>query len=86
VRRVEFAAYSGFLAMVLVQPALAQDAGDYFDHWYDRVTAALSSQSHWMTPLMTMTPRLEEEFRYDQYFRAHQYGLTRPGRAERAVD
>lgn len=41
---------------------------DYFDHWYDRVTEAQDSQPHWMTPLMTVTPRLEEEFRYDQYF------------------
>jgi hypothetical protein len=68
VRRVEFAVYSGFLAMFVVQPAFAQDAGNYFDHWYDRVAAAQSSQPHWMTPLMTVTPRLEEEFRYDQYF------------------
>lgn len=58
-------------SVVLAQPALAQNGGgisDYFDHWYDRVTAAQSSQPHWMTPLMTVTPRLEEEFRYDQYF------------------
>jgi hypothetical protein len=59
------------LSALLARPALAQNSGsigDYFDHWYDRVTAAQSSQPHWMTPLMTVTPRLEEEFRYDQYF------------------
>ncbi|HKD46245.1 MAG TPA: hypothetical protein VKB67_01010 [Rhizomicrobium sp.] len=50
-------------------PALAQSAvGDYFDTWYDRVNEAQSSQPHWMTPLATVTPRLEQEFRYDQNF------------------
>jgi hypothetical protein len=38
---------------------------DYFDHWFDRVHAAQSSQPTWMTPIATVTPRLEEEFRFD---------------------
>jgi len=38
----------------------------YFAHWYDRVDAAQASQPGWITPLATTTPRLEEEFRYDQ--------------------
>jgi hypothetical protein len=42
--------------------------GDYFAHWFDRVDAAKASQPQWMTPLATVTPRLEEEFRYDQYW------------------
>jgi len=41
---------------------------DYFDHWYDRVDRAQAAQPHWITPLATTTPRLEQEFRYDQYF------------------
>ena len=40
---------------------------DYFLHWFDRVDAAQASQPHWMTPITTVTPRLEEEYRYDQY-------------------
>src|SRR5438309_842053 len=28
--------------------------------------AAKESQPHWMTPVVTVTPRLEQEFRYDQ--------------------
>lgn len=41
---------------------------DYFLHWYDRVKEAQATQPHWMTPIATVTPRLEEEFRYDQSF------------------
>ena len=39
---------------------------DYFLHWFDRSNAAKASQSHWMTPITTVTPRLEQEYRYDQ--------------------
>jgi hypothetical protein len=64
------------LALVIFLPgaAAADDISDYFDHWYDRVTAAQGSQPHWMTPLMTVTPRLEEEFRYDQYYESTNTG------------
>lgn len=40
----------------------------YFANWFDRVNQAQASQPSWMTPLVTVTPRLEEEFRYDQYW------------------
>lgn len=43
-------------------------ASDYLDHWFDRVAAAQASQPHWMTPIVTVTPRLEQEFRYDDGF------------------
>ncbi len=41
---------------------------DYFANWENRVKYAQSTQPHWMTPLVTVTPRLEQEIRYDQYF------------------
>lgn len=41
---------------------------DYFSNWENRVKYAQSTQPHWMTPLVTVTPRLEQEVRYDQYF------------------
>ncbi len=44
----------------------ANPAIDYFAHWFDRADAAQASQPHWMTPITTVTPRLEQEFRYDQ--------------------
>ena len=53
-------------------PAAASVGGnsisDYFAHWFDRVDAAKAGQPSWMTPIATVTPRLEEEFRYDQYW------------------
>jgi len=47
---------------------------DYFDHWFDRVGVAQASQPHWITPLSTTTPRLEQEFRYDQYWETLPHG------------
>ena len=41
---------------------------DYFSNWFARVEQAQASQPHWMTPLVTVTPRLEQEVRYDQYW------------------
>lgn len=38
----------------------------YFSTWSDRVAVAQASQPSWITPLATTTPRLEQEFRYDQ--------------------
>jgi hypothetical protein len=62
------------LALMPVAVAMADDptppppVADYFDHWFDRVDATQAEQPHWMTPIATTTPRLEEEFRYDQFF------------------
>jgi len=38
----------------------------YFNEWFVRSDAAKESQPHWMTPVVTVTPRLEQEYRYDQ--------------------
>ena len=38
----------------------------YFSDWTGRVERAQASQPTWITPLATTTPRLEQEFRYDQ--------------------
>jgi hypothetical protein len=50
------------------RPQAATDApvspiSDYFSNWFARVEQAQASQSHWMTPLTTVTPRLEQELR-----------------------
>jgi hypothetical protein len=47
---------------------------EYFDNWFVRVDRTQAEQPHWMTPLVTVTPRLEEEVRYDQSFQAMQHG------------
>lgn len=41
---------------------------DYVSDWFARVDQAKARQPQWITPLVTVTPRLEEEFRYDQYW------------------
>jgi hypothetical protein len=48
----------------------ASDSGisGYFQNWFNRVEQAQASQPHWMTPLVTVTPRLEQELRYDQFW------------------
>ena len=33
--------------------------------WLDRVSATQALQPHWVTPVATVTPRLEQEFRFD---------------------
>jgi hypothetical protein len=33
--------------------------------WLDRVSATQTIQPHWVTPVATVTPRLEQEFRFD---------------------
>ncbi len=44
----------------------AQDAiANYFENWFPRVSKTQAEQPHWITPLFTTTPRLEEEFRAD---------------------
>ena len=49
---------------------------DYFANWFPRVTRIQSEQPHWVTPLTTVTPRLEEEVRYDQLWQANSHGIA----------
>src|SRR5579859_7694770 len=54
----------------------SNDTSGYFGNWFARVDAAQASQPHWMTPLATVTPRLEEEYRYDQFYQHTGTGAT----------
>ncbi|HZP87962.1 MAG TPA: hypothetical protein VFB54_14190 [Burkholderiales bacterium] len=38
----------------------------WLDAWFERSDRAKETQPHWITPLVTVTPRLEQEVRYDQ--------------------
>ena len=49
---------------------------DYFQDWFSRVSAIQAAQPHWVTPLVTVTPRLEEELRYDQFWESPTGGHT----------
>ncbi len=61
-------AYAADQALQQPEPAVASadPITEYFATWFDRVEAAQASQPHWMTPITTVTPRLEQEYRYDQ--------------------
>ena len=60
--------------LLLSNVALAQDG--YFADWFARVDKTKDEQPHWVTPLATTTPRLEEEFRYDQFWQENAEGVT----------
>lgn len=51
------------LATLLSLPAMAQDG--WVADWLARVSATQAEQPHWVTPVATVTPRLEQEIRYD---------------------
>ena len=51
------------------------DAG-YFANWFKCVDRTQAEQPHWATPLATITPRLEEEFRYDTFWQTNNSGIT----------
>ena len=48
----------------------------YFACWFSRVTKTQSEQPHWITPLATVTPRLEEEVRFDVDWLTNNAGIT----------
>jgi hypothetical protein len=56
-----FAAAAVLAAAAL--PAMAQQG--FLADWQARATATQNAQPHWVTPLVTVTPRLEQEFRTD---------------------
>jgi len=57
-------------------PSLAARVEDYFLDWFPRVTRIQSEQPRWVTPLVTATPRLEEEYRYDQFWQSQRHGVA----------
>ena len=59
---------------LLSNPSFAQDG--YFSDWFARVDKTKEEQPHRVTPLATTTPRLEEEYRYDQLWQPNAKGVT----------
>lgn len=52
------------LVVVLIA-STALHGQNWAGRWLDRVSATQSEQPHWMTPIATVTPRLEQELRFD---------------------
>lgn len=48
----------------------------FLHDWFAMASRTQAEQPHWITPLATITPLLEQEFRYDQYFQSAQNGLA----------
>ena len=52
---------------VKAPPSDGYSPGDPIQSWLAMVSASQAAQPSWMTPLVTVTPRLEQEFRWDFY-------------------
>jgi len=48
----------------------------YFADWFPRATRIQNEQPHWISPLVTTTPRLEEKLRYDQSWQSQPRGAA----------
>ncbi|HEU5451339.1 MAG TPA: hypothetical protein VFU76_05110 [Terriglobales bacterium] len=59
-----------FLLLTCSLAACAQDG------WMERVARTQAEQPHWITPLATTTPRLEQEFRFDMQWLQTATGTT----------
>ena len=75
--------FAAFLLLAALTTGRAQSArtnsgpgNDFFSKWFGMVAKAQAEQPHWMTPLVTVTPRLEQEFRYDQSIQSTAGGNT----------
>jgi hypothetical protein len=44
---------------------VAQQPNIHFENWFETVSKTQQEQPSWMTPLVTSSPRLEQEFRFD---------------------
>jgi hypothetical protein len=64
------------LAVLCFSSPLTFAQNGYLANWFDRVDKTQAEQPHWVTPLATTTPRLEEEFRYDQLWQENAKGVT----------
>jgi hypothetical protein len=54
----------------------ANQPDGFLQDWFTMVSETQSEQPHWITPLATTTPRLEQEFRYDIQTQPHNSGVV----------
>jgi hypothetical protein len=77
-RRAAVALQAACVALPLSAAADDVSGGShgFIDSWFQTSDAAKEAQPHWMTPVITVTPRLEQEFRYDQSWQERPKGVT----------
>lgn len=67
-------------ALLVATTATAHAAGDdapgFVDNWFARVARTQAEQPHWVTPLVTVTPRLEQEWRSDVISQSQPHGQS----------
>ena len=62
--------------VILFLPSMSSAQDEFFSDWFSMVSATQAEQPHWITPVNTTTPRLEQEFRYDIQWQTHNSGVT----------
>lgn len=70
--------------MMLASPTVAQSTSDndgrgitgFLARWDERALQAQENQPNWLTPVVTSTARLKEEFRYDMMWQSNGGGPT----------
>jgi hypothetical protein len=67
---------SSAFALFCLIPVFASAQDGFFPDWFSRVDRTKNEQPHWLTPVATTTPRLEEEYRYDQLWQVNGAGVT----------
>ena len=58
------------------QASLSSQGQGFFDRYQARVTATQNEQPHWVTPVVTVTPRLEQELRTDFVHQYNPHGFS----------
>ncbi len=64
------------LLVLWLSSTLCFAQGGFPANWFNMVSKTQAEQPHWITPLNTTTPRLEQEFRYDIQWQTHNSGVT----------
>ena len=57
--------FCGLIVTTTAAHADESAVGDFLGDWFERVARTQAEQPHWVTPLVTVTPRLEQEWRSD---------------------
>lgn len=63
-------------ALIILPPRRGRAEDDFFADWFARVSRTQAAQPHWITPLVTVTPRLEQEWRSDVVLRSEPGGKS----------
>ena len=75
-------AFSVLVCACLAGTARSQSApssspgGGFLNDWFNMVTETQSKQPHWITPVVTVTPRLEQEYRFDIFWQPNAEGVV----------